>query len=95
MPEEETFHFGEGKHPDDLGATLGKQVMCCVPETLFDDVPPPNAMEERRVGTALNEPVPARLIGNSEGAHADRGRCRRTNVLQGRDRIHAIVIPTT
>ena len=70
MPEEETFHFSERKHPDDLGITLGEQVMRCVPETFFDDVPPPNAMEERRVRAAMDELFPTRAVLVAEAANA-------------------------
>ena len=79
MPEEETLHFGEGKHADDLRIALGKQVMRCVPETLFDDVLPPDAMEERRVRAPMNELFPTRPILVAEAANAQGDRRGRTH----------------
>src|SRR6202171_605766 len=89
MPEEETPHFGERRHPDDLGTTLGEQVVRCVPETFFDDVLPPNTMEERRVRAAMNELFPTRPVLAAEAADAQGHRGNRSHAQQTAWRVHA------
>ena len=79
MSEQETLHFGERKHADDLIAPLGEKVMRAVAEAFFDDFLPPDAMEERRVGASVDECVPMGAVIVRVATHAngdDRGRAQ-------------------
>ena len=62
MAEEEALDFGERQHAGDAGGALREKIMRAMAEAAFDDLLPPAAVKERRVGTKLDEPIPVQRV---------------------------------
>ncbi len=82
--------LGQRQDAGYCAGTLGDQVVCAMAKDVLDDVPPADAVKERRFGTALDEFFPRGGIGCDEGPHADAvGRASDADDFAGR-RFHHV-----
>ena len=70
MAEEPALHLRERQHADDRRVALGEKVVRAVAEDRLEDLFPAGAVEERRLGAAFDERVPAREVARPRPAHA-------------------------
>ena len=63
MAEQAALHLGQRQDAGDRARTLGDQIVRAVAKDVLDDLPPADAVKERRFGTALDECFPGGGIG--------------------------------
>jgi len=69
VAEEPALHLRERQDADEVGTTLGDEVVSAVTELVLEDLAPADAVEERRRRATLDERFPARSILHPVLAH--------------------------
>ena len=71
VAKEPALHLRERQDADEVGTTLGDEVVSAVAELVLEDLAPADAVEERRRRAALDERLPARGILHPVLAHRE------------------------
>ena len=66
MAEQPALDLGQRQHADDVAVALGDEVVGAMAEDVFDDPAPADAVEEGRLGAAVDECIPRGGVGRHE-----------------------------